>query len=89
MRANSAGSSATDGGKSVVQSQAEGLRADAKRKEGEGKAFQAELQMLDAIVEQAISLLVDAGDRFSRMMDSIVDSSSDRSDSLSRVRFGG
>lgn len=86
---NSAGSSAVDVGKSVVTSQAEEIRADAKKREAEGKEFQAQLQMLDAVIDKAISLLVDEGNRFAAVLGSVVDAMNDRSQSLSQVRFEG
>ncbi|MBC8130163.1 MAG: type III secretion system translocon subunit SctE [Rhizobiaceae bacterium] len=64
------------------------LKADAKVLEASAKRDEALMQMLDEMIDQALSRLMASGDRFSAMLDAITDSMQDRGNTMSRAKFG-
>ncbi len=55
-------------------------RADAKR-------LDADIQMLDDLIDQAIQRMIAAGDRFNQMLDALTEAMQDRGNSLSKAKF--
>ena len=84
-----AGTIGADVSSSALKYQATEKSADAKTLSASAKADEAVMQMIDDMIDQALSRLVASGDRFSAMLDSITDSIQDRSNTLSRAQFKG
>ncbi len=84
-----AGSSATDAAKGGIDYEAAQLRAGAKDLQGDGKAYEGQIQLMDKMIDMALDLLMKAGDRYAGVLESIADAMKDRGDTVSRVRFGG
>lgn len=62
---------------------------EAAELQADSKDIQAFMQQLDDIIDQALSLLMQANDRFNVMLDDITDMTQDTSNTLSAVRFSG
>jgi hypothetical protein len=84
-----AGNAAMGVGASAIKYEETTLRADAKSLEAKAKQDEALLQMLDDLIDQALSRLIASSDRFNAMLDEIVEAMNDRSGALSRARFTG
>lgn len=84
-----AGTAGADIGKSVITAEATTLTAEAKELEADAKRYEAMMQMLDDFIDQALSRLMAASDRFNAILDEITDAMSDRGNTLSRARFTG
>ncbi|KQT54067.1 hypothetical protein ASG43_00020 [Aureimonas sp. Leaf454] len=71
-----------------IQAESAMLKADAKKLEADAKRNEAAMQILDEMIDQALSRLMASGDRFNAMLDAITDGMQDRSQTLSRAQFG-
>jgi len=86
---NTAAVAGTEIGKAAVKYQETEARADAKNLEADAKQHEAMMQMLDDMIDQALSRLMAASDRFNTMLDDIVEAMNDRGNTLSRARLTG
>lgn len=86
---NSLGTAATNAGSTVTRSQATEASGEAKRLEGKAKENEAIIQMLDDLIDQALSRLMASSDRFNAILDDIVESMNDRGNTMSKARFAG
>lgn len=71
-----------------------GIRADASMKDAEAKKLQASgkdmealMQMLDEMIDMALSRLIAASNRFNDILDAITEMAEDKSKSLSNAKF--
>lgn len=65
------------------------LNAEAKENQADAMELDALMQMLDDVIDQALSMLMASADRFNGMLDDIVDSMNERGSTLSRAKFSG
>ena len=86
---NAIGTAATNAGSTVARSQATEASGEAKRLEGKAKQNEATIQMLDDLIDQALSRLMASSDRFNAILDDIVESLNDRGNTMSKARFAG
>jgi hypothetical protein len=84
-----AGGAAADIGAGANRYQAAEHSAEAKESQADAKEIDALMQMLDEVIDQAISQLLAASDRFNTVLDDIVQTMNDRGDTVSRARFTG
>lgn len=69
----------------VLKYKATQERSEGQLKQADGKRMEANIQMLDDMIDQAMMRLKGAGERFSAMLDSLTDAIKDRGDTMSRV----
>jgi hypothetical protein len=86
---NSLGTIATTTGGSVTRAEATQASGEAKKLEARAKEDEAVIQMLDDLIDQALSRLMAASDRFNTILDDIVEAMNDRGDTMSKARFAG
>lgn len=88
-----AGTQVVSGGTQAVQAGFaldSGLkRADAMDKQGEAEQLGASNQSLESLLDEALALLLQAGDVTNKMLDAAAGSLRDRGDAMMQVRFGG
>jgi len=87
--ANMVGSAVTNAGSSATRSEATKLSGEAKQIEAQTKTDEALIQMLDDLIDQALSRLMASSDRFNTILDDIVEAMNDRGNTMSKARFAG
>ena len=85
----SLGMTATNVASTAVKYEESELRSDAKSLEADAKTHEAVMQMLDDLIDQALSRLMAASDRFNQILEEITEAIADRGSTLARVRFAG
>lgn len=73
----------------VLKYKATEEKSEGQLKQADGKRMEATIQVLDDMIDQAMTRLKGAGDRFNAMLDSLTEAIQDRGDSLSRVGLRG
>lgn len=86
---NTAAIAGTEIGKAVVKYEETEARSDAKKLEADAKQHEAMMQILDDMIDQALTRLMAASDRFNTMLDEIVEAMNDRGNTMARARFTG
>lgn len=82
-------SAAADVTSGVMKFEASQLNAEAQENQADALELDALMQMLDDVIDQALSMLMASADRFNGMLDDIVDAMNDRGNTLSRAKFSG
>ena len=83
------GSGAAQGAQAGVDWDAQKSRSEAMELRADADEVSAEMQQIDDLVDQALSMLMGSSDRFAAMLDSVTDMIKDRGDTLSRMKFAG
>lgn len=78
---------AGDLGAGAVRYMASGLTSDATKLRADAKRNDASMKVIDDMIDQAIARMVASGDRFSQMLDGMMDALQDKSHSLSQAKF--
>lgn len=72
----------------VMKFEATNLQADAKKLQADALKKEAFIALIDEYIDQALSRLMNASQRFDALLDSIVDAIVDRAESLAKAKFG-
>lgn len=83
------GTAAMEGAKAGIKYEETNLRAEAKQFEAQSKVDEAVMQMLDDLIDQALTRLMAAGDRFNTILDDIMAAVNERGQTLGKARFAG